>query len=106
FQIAGNIYKALGEVKECDKMYKKGIKKFPNSGALYKEYGDLLWINKDYTAIKQWEKGIEMDPDYSGNYYNACKYYYLSTDKIWSIIYGEIFLNIESMTSRTAEIKN
>jgi Tfp pilus assembly protein PilF len=27
FQIAGNVYKALEEVKECDKVYKKGLKK-------------------------------------------------------------------------------
>ncbi|MGH2563233.1 MAG: tetratricopeptide repeat protein, partial [Ginsengibacter sp.] len=39
-------------------------------------------------------------------YYNACKYYFLSADKIWCVIYGEIFINIESFTSRTAEIKN
>src|SRR6185369_9027185 len=32
FQIAGNVYKALEEIKECDKMYKKGLKKFPKSG--------------------------------------------------------------------------
>ena len=47
-----------------------------------------------------------MDASYAGNYYNASKYYYLTGDKIWSIFYGEIFLNIESLTRRTAEIKN
>lgn len=26
YQIAGNVYKALEEVKECDKMYKKALK--------------------------------------------------------------------------------
>ena len=34
FQIAGNVYKALEEVKECEKVYKKGLKKFPKSGPL------------------------------------------------------------------------
>src|SRR5215831_18322516 len=28
YQIGGNIYKALEEVKDADKMYKKGLKKF------------------------------------------------------------------------------
>jgi hypothetical protein len=106
FQIAGNIYKALSQLKECDKLYKKGIKKFPQSGTLYNEYGELLWAMQDLTAIRQWEKGIEMDPGYSSNYYNATKYYYVTADKIWSIIYGEVFLNIEPLTGRTAEIKN
>ncbi|MEP6595150.1 MAG: tetratricopeptide repeat protein [Ginsengibacter sp.] len=105
FQIAGNIYKALNQLKECEKLYKKGIKKFPQSGSLYNEYGELLWAMQDLSAIKQWEKGIETDPGYSSNYYNATKYYYVTSDKIWSIIYGEIFVNIESLTGRTAEIK-
>ena len=106
FQIAGNIYKALGQEKECEKVYKKGLKKFPGSGSIYNEYGELLLAMHDASAIKQWEKGIETDPGYSGNYYNAAKYYYSSGDKMWCIMYGEIFLNIEVLTSRTAEIKN
>ena len=106
YQIAGTIYKALGQPKDAEKLYKKAIKTFPESGPLYNEYGELLWSNKDYNAIKLWEKGIELDPSYANNYYNASKYYFLTKDKIWSIIYGEIFINIESFTSRTAEIKN
>jgi tetratricopeptide (TPR) repeat protein len=106
FQIAGNIYKALNQPKECEKLYKKGIKKFPQSGSLYNDYGELLWGLQDLTAIKLWEKGIEMDPGYSSNYYNATKYYYVTSDKVWSIIYGEIFVNIEPLSGRTAEIKN
>jgi Tfp pilus assembly protein PilF len=106
FQIAGNIYKGLDNPKECEKMYRKGLKKFPQSGALYNEFGELLWAQKDFSAIKQWEKGIESDPGYSLNYFNACKYYYFSTDKIWSILYGEVFLNMEPMGNRSPEIKN
>ncbi len=106
YQIAGTIYKALGQPKDADKLYKKAIKSFPESGALYNDYGEFLWSRQDFNAIKIWEKGIEKDPSYGNNYYNASKYYFLTTDKIWSIIYGEIFINIESFTSRTAEIKN
>ena len=106
FQIAGNIYKAMDQLKECEKMYKRGIKKIPNSGALYSEYGELLASMQDAGAIRQWEKGIEMDPGFSGNYYNASRYYAMTNDKIWTIIYAEIFLNIETSSSRTAEIKN
>ena len=61
---------------------------------------------QDYDAIKWWEKGIEVDPNYSSNYYNACKYYYFTYDKVWSLIYGEIFVNLESYSKRTPEIKN
>jgi tetratricopeptide (TPR) repeat protein len=105
YQIAGNVYKALEETKECEKVYKKGLKKFPNSGPLYSEYGELLWAKKDYDAIKQWEKGIQVDPAYSGNYYNAALYYFYTKDKVWSLVYGEIFVNMESLTERGAAMK-
>ena len=105
FQIAGNVYKAIEEPKECEKIYKAGLKKFPRSGPLYSEYGELLWAKKDYSAIDLWEKGIEVDPAYSGNYYNAATFYFYSQDKVWCLIYGEIFVNMESMTQRGAAIK-
>jgi tetratricopeptide (TPR) repeat protein len=105
YQIAGNVYKALEEVKDCEKMYKKALKKFPNSGPLYSEYGELLWAVKDFSAIQQWETGIKVDPSYSGNYYNAAQHYFYTQDKVWSLIYGEIFVNMESMTERGAAMK-
>jgi Tfp pilus assembly protein PilF len=105
FQIAGNVYKALEEAKDCEKVYKKGLKKFPRSGPLYSEYGELLWATKDFSAIDQWEKGIEVDPGYSGNYYNAALFYYYTKDKVWSLIYAEIFINMESLGERGAAMK-
>jgi tetratricopeptide (TPR) repeat protein len=105
FQIAGNVYKALEEVKDGEKMYKKGLKKFPRSGPLYSEYGELLWASQDYAAIEQWEKGIQVDPAYSGNYYNAALFYFYTKDKVWSLVYGEIFVNMESLSERGAGMK-
>lgn len=105
FQIAGNVYKALEQPKDCEKVYKKGLKKFPKSGPLYSEYGELLWSTKDYSAIDQWEKGIEVDPSYSGNYYNAALYYFYTKDKVWSLLYGEIFVNMESLSERGTAMK-
>jgi tetratricopeptide (TPR) repeat protein len=106
YQITGDILLANDDPKECEKLYKKGIKKFPNSGGLYNELGKLMWAQKNYEAIKMWEKGIEVDPSFSKNYFNASKFYYFSTDKVWSIIYGEIFLNMEPMSTSSPEIKN
>jgi tetratricopeptide (TPR) repeat protein len=106
YQILGMAYKAIDESKQADKMYKQGIKKFPSSGELYNEYGEMLWTNKDAEAIRFWEKGIEVDPGYSSNYYNASKFYYYTYDKVWSLIYGEMFINLESYSRRTPEIKS
>jgi Tfp pilus assembly protein PilF len=108
FQIACNIYKGAGDSKECERLYKKGLKKFPNSGALHFEYGEVLLTQEQPAeAIRQWEEGIEKDPAYPGNYYHAGKYYYYTkSNPVLSILYGEIFVNSESYTVRTAEVKN
>jgi tetratricopeptide (TPR) repeat protein len=106
YQILALVYKALDERKECEKLYRAALKKFPTSGVLYNEYGEMLWTKKEFAdAAKLWEKGIEMDPNNSGNYYNAAKFYYMSADKTWGLIYGEIFVNLESYSQRTVEIK-
>ncbi|MBK6378717.1 MAG: hypothetical protein IPO01_03075 [Chitinophagaceae bacterium] len=106
FQIAGDAYWALEDAKGAEDTYRKGIKKLPNSGPLYNELGKVLWTKSDFTAIKQWEKGIENDPGFAGNYYNASKYYYFTLDKVWSLLYGEIFINIDPKSAFAPEIKN
>jgi tetratricopeptide (TPR) repeat protein len=106
YQILGLVYKAIADYKEGDKLYKTALKKFPRSGVLYSEYGDMLtqYDNKR-GAIVQWEKGISADANYSSNYYYAAKYYADENNIFWSSIYGEIFVNMESLTKRTEEIK-
>jgi tetratricopeptide (TPR) repeat protein len=107
FQLGGNVYKALEEVKECENVYKKGLKKFPSSGPLLSEYGELLWSTKEYSsAIELWERGIQLDPAYGGNYYNAALHYFYTKDKVWGLIYGEIFVNMESLSQRGLAMKD
>lgn len=106
FQQLGLTYKAIAQDDEAEKLYKIGLKKFPNEGVLYSEYGELLANKKMDMAVKLWEKGIEFDPNHSSNYYFLAKQYSFNGDIIWSLLYGEMFLNIESFTARSTEIKN
>ncbi|MEO8116258.1 MAG: tetratricopeptide repeat protein [Bacteroidota bacterium] len=107
YQILGLAYKAIADYKNCEKMYKEALQKFPASGILYSEYGDMLNLDKrSGDAIKLWEKGIEVDPVQSSNYYYASEYYADNGNYFWSILYGENFVNIESLTQRTTEIKH
>ena len=106
YQITASIYRSLNQDKEAEKIYKQAIKEFPKSGGLYNDYGELLLFNHDPSSIKLWEQGIQADPSYGNNYYNACKYYFYRNNYVWCILYGEIFINIESFTSHTAEIKD
>jgi len=109
YQLLGSTYKQLAEYKEGDKVYKAGLKKFPTSGVLYGEYGDLLIQNNQGSeAIAILEKGIKADVNNNGNYYYAAKYYISSSNTdnlLQGLLYGEIFVNIESYTPRTDEIK-
>ena len=105
FQIAGNIYKQLDQIKDCEKVYRKGLKKFPASGPLYSELGEIIFVDSKLDAIKNWEKGIETDPSYNKNYYNAARYYFFSADRVWAIIYGEMYANMDPTGIKTPEIK-
>ncbi len=106
YQILGMDYKSIALYKECGKLYQNALIKFPNSGIIYSEWAELnLLEKKNNEAIKNYEKGIEVDPNYSNNYYNAALYYKQNNQLFWTIIYGEIFINLESYTTRTAEMK-
>jgi len=108
YQILGFAYKGSGNVKDCAKLYQVGLEKYPNSGVLYNEYGELLARDNNLPiAILEWEAGIKADPNYSSNYYNAAMYYSRVGNTIcWVLLYGEVFVNLESYTQRTAEMKS
>ena len=106
YLVAGNVYRGLNQQKEASLVYRRGIVKMPESGALYNGLGEIMWEQKDSEAIKEWEKGIEKDPAYSRNYYNASRYYASNGENIWSVLYGEIFLNMEPSSNKSPEIKD
>lgn len=106
YQMVGLVYKSIAEDKEAEKLYKTGLLKFPNEGILYSEYGELIANKEPDRAQKLWEKGIEADHNHSSNYYFLSKQYAQKGDIIWSILYAEIFLNMESFTARSTEMKN
>jgi len=105
FQLLGNSYDNLGKTDKAFETYDKGLKKFPNSGIIYLEKGNVYWGKKEYEkALPFYEKGIEMDPAFPSNYYRATLIYCSSTEEVWGMLYGEIFMNLERNTDRTVEI--
>lgn len=105
FQLLGNSYDLLGESDKAFESYDEGLKKFPNSGMIYLEKGNVHWNKKEYVkALPFYEKGIEVDPKFPSNYYRAARIYCGSTEEVWGLIYGEIFMNLERNSKRTAEI--
>ena len=105
FQALGNAYDYMGKPEKAIETYEMGLKKFPKSGKIYVELGNMQFNKKDFNnALKYYEKGIEVEPAYPTNYYKASKVYLASTEKVWGMLYGEIFMNLERNSKRTAEM--
>jgi tetratricopeptide (TPR) repeat protein len=105
YQLLGNSYSLEGQREKAIATYEKGLEKFPNSGALYLERGNMEMFVKEYNkALDYYEKGIFVEPKFPSNYYWATKIYCSSTEEVWGMIYGEIFMNLERNSNRTSEI--
>jgi tetratricopeptide (TPR) repeat protein len=105
YQLLGNAYDNIGKTDKAVKVYETGLKKFPDSGFLHLESGIICMHKKEYDkALSFFEKGIYVAPAFSSNYFWATKIYCNSTEEMWGMIYGEIFMNLERNTKRTAEI--
>jgi len=106
YQVAANIQASLRQPKAAEKLLNQGLKKFPRSGLLYHELG-LLHEGQRWPAeaLKTWLKGIEADPAFRVNYYEAARSYMGTSDFVWALVYGEIFVNLERVTPRANETR-
>jgi len=105
FQLLGNSYDMLGKTSKAFDAYDAGLVKFPKSGIILLEKGNVYWMQKNYEkALSFYEKGIEVDPKFPSNYYRATLIYLSSTEEVWGMIYGEFFMNLERNSKRTPEI--
>jgi tetratricopeptide (TPR) repeat protein len=100
----GNILDDNGQQENALKIYNDGLSRFPKSGKLYLEKANIFTAQKKYNqAISYYEKGIEAEPMFAPNYYHAAKLYCYSNEEVWGMIYGEIYMNLERNSKRTAE---
>jgi tetratricopeptide (TPR) repeat protein len=105
FQLLGNSYDMAGQTQKAFDAYDEGLKRFPNSGIIYLEKGNVHWEKEEYAdALGYYEQGIEVDPAFPSNYYRATRIYCASSEPMWGLIYGEIFMNLERGSKRTEEI--
>lgn len=105
FQLLGNTYDMLGKTAKAFAAYDAGLIRFPHSGMMYLEKGNVHRGKKEFDkALGYYEQGIQVDPLFPSNYFRASQLYLGSSEKMWGLIYGEIFMNLERNTSRTAEM--
>jgi len=106
YQAMATCLKLSGDKKKAKAMLQKGIEHYPHSGLLYHDMGKLYDDdNETVYALETWLDGIQADPAYHVNYYEAARTYMGTNKTTWAIIYGEIFVNIERETPRAQETK-
>jgi len=105
YWLLGAAYDFNDNSDKAVQVYKKGLSRFPNAGQLYLELGGLAYRdhNND-AAVQYWEQGIAQAPLFASNYYWAAKLYCHSSESVWGLLYGEMFMNLEPNTQRTIEI--
>ncbi|TCD00197.1 tetratricopeptide repeat protein [Pedobacter psychroterrae] len=105
FQLQGNAYDMSGNAEKAGQTYADGLLRFPNSGKLYLESGIMNLKKNDLkAALGNFEKGIAVEPKFPSTYYWASRVWLETPEKLWGLMYGEIFMNLESNSKRTAEI--
>jgi len=105
YQLLGNSYDLLGQRAKAIETYEAGLKTLPNAGKLYLELGGMYLVTNEYNkAINYYEKGIDVEPGFSSNYYRLAKIFLNSDEEVWGMIYGELFMNLERNSGRTAEM--
>lgn len=107
FLIAGKIYARMQNLESAKEAIQTGIEKFPATGVLYEQKGQLCIQQKNYKEAAQvWELGIEKNPGYPLNYFNLAKTYFVNKQYARAIVYAEHFIDMESFSNRTEELKN
>ncbi|MCX6154252.1 MAG: hypothetical protein NT007_08835 [Candidatus Kapabacteria bacterium] len=105
WQLFGNIIFMDGNKDSAEKIYNYGLSKFPDSGKLMMEIGICQYVTgKKNEALGSWEQGIARQPAYGGNYFHLSKYFSKTNDKIWSVLYGEYYIQVLAGTGKTAEM--
>lgn len=103
-QLLGNCYDYVGDTAKARKTFLQGTKKYKQSAKLNMELAILDMKAKDQdAAIDHLEDGISVEPSYLLQYFYAGKIYQYSTEKVWSVLFSELFMNADTSWRRNNE---
>ena len=80
YQVMAAIQASSGEKKKAKATLQKGLDRFPKAGILYHDLGKLYEEQDEMVfALQTWLDGIQADPAYHVNYYEAARGYMIRT---------------------------
>ncbi|MBN9483636.1 MAG: hypothetical protein BGO70_14225 [Bacteroidetes bacterium 43-93] len=107
YQVKAASLSAKKEFKKAKSTLQEAIKKYPHAGILYHDLGKLYEDDgANVYALESWLDGIEADPAFHINYYEAARTYMGTKKPVWAVLYAEMFLNIEQHTPRADETRD
>ena len=96
FQFLANAYFMNHQVDESITLLDVALSKFPKSGMLHLEKGNILAEKKEPgQALFFYLKGIEVEPNFALNYYKASMIYFQQNQIADGLLLGETFMNLE-----------
>ena len=99
----GNAYDMAGDRKRAVKTYEKGLRENPDAGRLYLELGNIAYAERQYDrALACYRRGATVDPAHPSNYRSLALLYAISTEPVWTLVWGELFMNLERGSGRTS----
>ncbi|WP_276132532.1 tetratricopeptide repeat protein [Polluticoccus soli] len=106
YHIMASSQMSRGDHKKARNTIKAALERYPHSGILYNLSGKMYEANNERPeALQAWLLGIENDPGYHINYYDAARAYMDAGVYTWAILYGEMFINIEQQTPRSHDMR-
>ena len=105
FALAGNSLDNQGKGKQALKVYEDGLKRFPESGALYLERGTLLVNAGEVTdGVMSFLEGIRVEPGFPSNYYRAAQILCDSNEPVMGLICAEMHNLLDPESPRSKEL--
>jgi tetratricopeptide (TPR) repeat protein len=106
FQTMVSCLMALDERKKAKAVVQSGLELYPRSGLMYDELGKLYESDGDSRdAIDTWLHGLQVSPNYYMNYFELSRIYIAKSNFVMSLVYGEIFVNLERNGTKADEAR-
>ena len=97
---------AMHNNKKADQILTAGISRFPHSGLLFYEQGNIYMAqHNEPEATKAWLNGIVVAPEFAPNYKNLAASFMTSNQPQWGLICGEQYLLMTHDTTGDEQFK-